>query len=70
MTFEIDSDHAGNSSSEAGNPASGRWTPSGRRHGERRQWGESAQSAQEQADDRVFPPLSPPPVWPRVFPGI
>jgi hypothetical protein len=46
------------------------WTPKARRHGERVAWTQPPQAAPETSEEIVPAPLSPPPIWPRVFPGI
>jgi hypothetical protein len=46
------------------------WAPKARRHGERAAWTQPPQAAPETSGEPVVAPLSPPPVWPRVFPGI
>jgi hypothetical protein len=47
-----------------------KWAPRARRHGERAARTQPPQAAPEPREEIVVAPLSPPPVWPRVFPGI
>jgi hypothetical protein len=46
------------------------WAPPARRRGECMDWAEKPRVTEESGEELVFPPISPPPVWPRVFPGI
>lgn len=46
------------------------WTPKARRQGERPGWDEKLQPVKEPADEFILAPLTPPPIWPRVFPGL
>jgi hypothetical protein len=46
------------------------WTPRARRHGERPEWAKRPQALPEADDDVIFPSISPPLIWPRVFPGL
>jgi hypothetical protein len=46
------------------------WAPKARRLGECAAWTQPPQAALETSEEIVVAPLSPPPVWPRVFPGI
>ena len=43
------------------------WAPKARRQGEHAR---PSETAQERSEELLFPPISPPPLWPRVFPGI
>jgi hypothetical protein len=49
--------------------ATDNWAPKGCRQGERADWPERRQPAQDIGEELVFPAITPP-VWPRVFPGI
>lgn len=46
------------------------WRPKARRYGERGGWAEQTKTDHAPTDDMILLPLSPPPTWPRVFPGI
>jgi hypothetical protein len=45
------------------------WMPWGRRQGERLQWVQPPQTAEENAEEVLYAPVRPV-NWPRVFPGI
>ncbi len=47
------------------------WAPTGRRQGEYVGWNERPPTTEEATEEvLVFPSITPPPIWPRVFPGI
>jgi hypothetical protein len=49
--------------------ATASWTPKTRRHGEHAGWGQPKQPPTQRDEEMAFTP-TPPPVWPRIFPGI
>ncbi len=47
------------------------WSPSGRRQGERSDWGMQPETHAEANEKLALPMMPPAPVrWPRVFPGL
>jgi hypothetical protein len=63
MTVETNTDRS--------NPVvTGKWVPRARRQGEAARWARAPEMEGETRDDVAAPPISPPPVWPRIFPGI
>ncbi|MFZ2006942.1 MAG: hypothetical protein WAV02_17805 [Stellaceae bacterium] len=46
------------------------WTPKAHRHGERPVWTDQPQTPPEKDEEPIFPSITAPPVWPRVFPGL
>jgi hypothetical protein len=46
-----------------------KWSPEARRQGERRDCPKPPQ-VPETDDERIFPSITAPPVWPRIFPGL
>lgn len=44
------------------------WAPRAHRQGEQDVWEEQGQSLQD--GELVFPPISPRPAWPRIFPSL
>ena len=51
-------------------PNEAEWLSQSRRHGERRDWPKPPQPATETDDELIFPSITAPPIWPRVFPGL
>ena len=52
------------------NIESGSWAPMVRRHGEIVSRAKRVEAAEPADDDLIFPTISSPPVWPRIFPGL
>jgi hypothetical protein len=64
MTFDSKTDRYSPS-------ATAEWMPKLRRPDEGDRWQNSSLGAPEPRDEEtIFPPISPPPVWPRVFPSL
>jgi len=52
------------------NIESGNWAPMVRRHGETVGRTKRIEVPEPADDDLIFPTISSPPVWPRIFPGL
>ena len=44
--------------------------PKAKRQGENAAWADASEAAPKAHDELVFPPISPPGSWPRIFPGL
>jgi hypothetical protein len=63
MTVETNTDHLQR-------PAAGKWPPQGRGPSETAGRMQQPQAPESFEDELIFPTISPPSVWPRIFPGL
>lgn len=46
------------------------WESDARRYRERRECSNQPEAILDAGDEAIFPSITPPPIWPRVFPGL
>jgi hypothetical protein len=61
MTIEVQTDRSSKTVMQD-------WAPKAQRQGEHEAWESQGQSPQDA--ELVFPPISPRPAWPRIFPSL